>query len=401
MCTLQAVFVGAVVPQDQRAIVQLVKKVIVCLACASSDDQHSGVRYARLLNGLLRVFSKGVDGVASQIATPKRRSQDFSSKATINTKKNAPESRTADQTGEDPVPSTKSMENSVFERTATSQPSSASSTGHEGQKVPSPPRSADAPSFPTASHHVMRSPGTEAVLAHLPMPRLDANASLWRRGSHHYLHPSSVQPRSAAHQPHAILTNPLFNGRAESHSSHISEGNFTSNELANEAYSHHQPHMIQDHQEATLLHGHQHTIYSAANGYSSSSEPISQLDLSPPQSANAPNPGAPYEVYCAHSVPAPPSSAATTSPSGSLTGIPIGNASQFDLNWPPTEVDGLTQVLVDDHAVDGDFWMSLPRLGGTWQNWPQAANGNGAAAGHVHRRMSEGVGGGTGTAHHR
>ncbi len=59
---LQAVFVGAVVPQDQSNIVQLIKKVIMCLAYASSDENHSGVRYARLLNGLLRVFSRGVDG---------------------------------------------------------------------------------------------------------------------------------------------------------------------------------------------------------------------------------------------------------------------------------------------------------------------------------------------------
>lgn len=65
-------FVGAVVPQDQRDIVQLIKKVILCLAHASSDDQHYGIRYARLLNGLLRVFSRGVDGVASQVNSPKR-----------------------------------------------------------------------------------------------------------------------------------------------------------------------------------------------------------------------------------------------------------------------------------------------------------------------------------------
>lgn len=61
------------VPQDQRAIVGLIKKVILCLACASSDDQHYGIRYARLLNGLLRVFSRGVDGITSQVSTPKRK----------------------------------------------------------------------------------------------------------------------------------------------------------------------------------------------------------------------------------------------------------------------------------------------------------------------------------------
>ncbi|KAG8923873.1 hypothetical protein FRC02_010838 [Tulasnella sp. 418] len=63
---LKALFIGAVVPPDQRPTVHLLKRLILCLACGSSDDQHPGVRYARLLNGLLMIFSRGADGVDTQ-----------------------------------------------------------------------------------------------------------------------------------------------------------------------------------------------------------------------------------------------------------------------------------------------------------------------------------------------
>jgi hypothetical protein len=68
----QAVFTGAIVPCDQRDTVHLLKRLIVCLACASTDEQHPGVRYARLLIGLLRTFSRGTDYVESRAQTPTR-----------------------------------------------------------------------------------------------------------------------------------------------------------------------------------------------------------------------------------------------------------------------------------------------------------------------------------------
>jgi hypothetical protein len=61
----QAVFTGAVVPSDQRVIMQLLKRAIVCLVNSSTDEQHTGVRYARMLNGLMRMLSKGVDGAVT------------------------------------------------------------------------------------------------------------------------------------------------------------------------------------------------------------------------------------------------------------------------------------------------------------------------------------------------
>jgi hypothetical protein len=67
---VKAVFTGAIVPCDQRDTVRLLKRLIVCLACASTDEQHPGVRYARLLNGLLRTFSRGTDYVESGAQTP-------------------------------------------------------------------------------------------------------------------------------------------------------------------------------------------------------------------------------------------------------------------------------------------------------------------------------------------
>ncbi|KAH8830085.1 hypothetical protein DL96DRAFT_915862 [Flagelloscypha sp. PMI_526] len=62
---LKALFIGAVVPLDQRATVHLLKKLIVALAASSTDDLHPGIRYARLLNALLRTFSRGADFVDS------------------------------------------------------------------------------------------------------------------------------------------------------------------------------------------------------------------------------------------------------------------------------------------------------------------------------------------------
>ncbi|KDQ49197.1 hypothetical protein JAAARDRAFT_43035 [Jaapia argillacea MUCL 33604] len=71
---LKAVFIGAIVADDQPETLALLKRLIVCLACASTDEQHPGVRYARLLNGLLRTFSRGRDFVESRAQSPHPRS---------------------------------------------------------------------------------------------------------------------------------------------------------------------------------------------------------------------------------------------------------------------------------------------------------------------------------------
>ncbi|KAL8286374.1 hypothetical protein RQP46_004391 [Phenoliferia psychrophenolica] len=71
---LKAVYVQAVAPVDRVVIIRLLKRVIFVLACASNDDQHPGVRYARLLNGLLRAFSQGHESMnATRAPTPDRR----------------------------------------------------------------------------------------------------------------------------------------------------------------------------------------------------------------------------------------------------------------------------------------------------------------------------------------
>lgn len=62
---LKVVFVSAVTPEKQRHILRQVKSSTFCLASASPDEQHVGVRYARLLNGLIRTFSN------SEIHTPR------------------------------------------------------------------------------------------------------------------------------------------------------------------------------------------------------------------------------------------------------------------------------------------------------------------------------------------
>ncbi|KAM0754657.1 hypothetical protein T439DRAFT_118591 [Meredithblackwellia eburnea MCA 4105] len=71
---LKAVYVEAVAPLDRTVIVRLLKRLIFVLACASTDEQHPGVRYARLLNGLLRAFSQGQESMsATRAPTPARR----------------------------------------------------------------------------------------------------------------------------------------------------------------------------------------------------------------------------------------------------------------------------------------------------------------------------------------
>ncbi|KIY72965.1 hypothetical protein CYLTODRAFT_417473 [Cylindrobasidium torrendii FP15055 ss-10] len=55
---LKALFIEAIPGADQRGILHLLKHLIVAL---SSDPQHPGARYARLLNGLMKTFCAGKD----------------------------------------------------------------------------------------------------------------------------------------------------------------------------------------------------------------------------------------------------------------------------------------------------------------------------------------------------
>lgn len=57
-------------PEKQRSILRLVKSSTFCLASASPDEQHVGVRYARLLNGLIRTFSNSDIHTPRYTATP-------------------------------------------------------------------------------------------------------------------------------------------------------------------------------------------------------------------------------------------------------------------------------------------------------------------------------------------
>lgn len=409
---LQAVFVGAVVPQDQRAIVQLVKKVIVALACASSDDQHYGVRYARLLNGLLRVFSRGVDGVASQVGTPKRRSHDFlSSKVGLSGPFHSDNRTTAHRKGNGLHAA--SISETLFPAPPPSTPMAPTNRGTSRQRnVDSYEAEA---SLPPAPQHILRSPATEAVLAHLPMPRLDANTSVqWRvmsnhthSRSHSHSHSDVAHMCSAAHQPHMIPTDALFGGRSRACSS---DGHYVNSEMPHSPYAQQQATMRAHHHSTDIPRVHTHSqsqnVYQANNFHSSASS-SSMVEMSQSSGPRAPTANGAYDYDLYNSVPpangashSTPTATATngnpgaspsgvlTSPTGSLTGIPIGNPSQFDLNWPSSEVDGLAQMLADDHTLDGDFWMSLPNLTVPWQSWPQSVGGGGGG-----RRESDGMNG--------
>ncbi|KAH8107514.1 hypothetical protein DFH11DRAFT_1732247 [Phellopilus nigrolimitatus] len=293
---LKAVFVGAVVPQDQRAIIQLVKKVIVYLACAvNSDESHSGMRYARLLNGLLRVFSRGLDGVTSQVSTPKRHMLS-----------ELPPAPMPPSSGATPA------NGSVSSSTLTS---ASSSTTPLSAAAPAP---SAGPMHPhDVSNHM---DSTDAALAHLPMPRLDVNGSVNRRG--HI--PHSTQSNCAMQHPLASAGDAFY---APSHAGQLSS--------------------------APQAHAPAYANSLAAPSYQHGPGPSSHHHQQHAQSQQ-------QQLY------AQPQPAPTNWGAGASL-----NFSQFDLNWPPMEADGLVQMLADDHALDGDFWMSLPNHV-QWQTWPQA-----------------------------
>lgn len=323
-------FVGAVVPQDQRAIIHLVKKVIVCLACASSDDQHSGVRYARLLNGLLRVFSRGVDGVASQVGTPKRRTMELS--GSTSTTRSTDTEDGDERSRSDPAKASIGRQPTALGHAPPLSPPPVSA-----QTLTSGPLVNNASSGSTQDLPVLHvhSPATEAVLAHLPMPRLDASVKYSDRGT------TSASMQSL-HQP--IAEAALFGG------SQLSAGSASrfANGLTSGPY-HRAPAPLQPRADSRP-HGQQ--LYTPApsrsvgtNGFAGSTNGVN---------VNVNGSGGGFELY-------------QVSPTGSAS----LNLSQFDLNWSPTEVDGLAQMLTDDHALDGDFWMSLPSHV-QWQTWPQS-----------------------------
>ncbi|KAI5478716.1 DUF250 domain contaning protein [Pseudohyphozyma bogoriensis] len=70
---LRAVHVEAVTENAQSVIIRLLRRLIFVLACASTDDHHPGVRFARLLNGLVRAFHYNQDST-NNTAAPTRRS---------------------------------------------------------------------------------------------------------------------------------------------------------------------------------------------------------------------------------------------------------------------------------------------------------------------------------------
>lgn len=51
-------------------MLRLLKRVIIVLAASSADESHPGVRYAQLLNGLLRVFHVQDSAVQTRAASP-------------------------------------------------------------------------------------------------------------------------------------------------------------------------------------------------------------------------------------------------------------------------------------------------------------------------------------------
>lgn len=81
---LKAIFVDAVSQADRDTILRLLKRLIFVLAACASNELHPGVRYARLLNSLLRNYLQGqstqVTALPTIAPTPARRGS-FSAEA--------------------------------------------------------------------------------------------------------------------------------------------------------------------------------------------------------------------------------------------------------------------------------------------------------------------------------
>ncbi|KLO12871.1 hypothetical protein SCHPADRAFT_928922 [Schizopora paradoxa] len=325
---LKAVFVGAVVPQDQGNIVQLIKKVIMCLAYASSDEHHSGVRYARLLNGLLRVFSRGVDGVTSQLSTPKRSAMAL------------PEI-TAMQSSDKASSSKQDVRTDPLKRPALSV------TGGNGAKpIASETRSLTTPLnqspmdiLPSGSNNVAsRSPASMGAqpLQHPLLPPDDV----------YYAHAAQSRqlPRVQTQQTQQYHPVPYSSGTNPGAPPPMSSSHHHQQHIYTSPHSH--PHHHLPPQTPSQAHA-----SSQAGGFHSGGG----------HSAGVHQGG--YNVYQPPSSVAPPPTSAQSSTS-------LHNMNfQFDLNWTSMEADGLTQMLADEHSLDGDFWMSLPSHA-AWQSWP-------------------------------
>ncbi|PAV15145.1 specific RNA polymerase II transcription factor [Pyrrhoderma noxium] len=370
---LKAVFVGAVLPQDARPIIHLVKKVIVFLACASPDDQHAGVRYARLLNGLLRVFSRGLDGVTSQVGTPKRRATQ--TEFPPNSPPRSPLSR---QVGPPPDSGfSESAESSGLllppgEASSSSSSRSVFTTAHSltSSHLVNPSVPNHKYDRPLQTTRLTRSPATEAVLAHLPMPRLDVSANF----------PGSTRSQqsmlaSSSLQQHPIPTDAFFGRSLNPHTNASFHNNLTSTTYSNIPHTN----SLHHHQQQPHSQPHSHSHPHSHNHSHSQPQPqlYSQTSHAPPCGPYDIPPTLPFDLAQFR-----PSPTQTTSPATSAH-----NLSQFDLSWPATEADGLAQMLADDHALDGDFWMSLPSHV-QWQAWPGSGTGTTTSSNYNNSQMS-------------
>lgn len=292
----QAIFVGAVVPQDQGSIVQLIKHLILCLARAGSDDQHPGVRYARLLNGLLGVFSRGLDGVQSRVSSPKWRQRRELPRAV----------------DEDASMSTMSSEGPVALARTSTVSDVASTSRRPSVQIIAPKKMAAVVEHKIEERVIdlsSESPTHPAAPVH-SMPVMEHFNATNNGGYYVHIH------NGMAHGTHNT-------DQTTTHS--YADTSYTS-VAANEA-PHTAPHTHPQHMYATPV-------------------------ATPGATAYGPHPPPGYVHYQQqqqqHASP------------------PF----QFDLNWPPVEVDGLTHLLSDEHSLDGDFWISLPNHAQWQTSWP-------------------------------
>lgn len=297
------------------------------------------MRYARLLNGLLKVFSRGVDGVTSRIGSPKSRASELTTEL-----QTTPTPKTNEQPVAEKVPtriSNPSPALTVSESTESTLSEASQQSAHFQPTIPTPPLD------PAA---LVRSPGTEAILAHLPMPRLDASEGpLTMR---HLLAPTT-NGFQGERQPSVQALNPPSFGNG------LSSGPYQyPAPPSSQPQQQQQP--SQHHQLYPSAHAHGHPPPGHGTGYATNAQ--QQPTSGDTGVVNGVNGNVPFNMYQAN-----------PAHGHGATGFP-----PFDLNWPAMEPDGLAQMLADDHALNGDFWMSLSSRA-QWQTWPQANGGPGAA----------------------
>ena len=344
-------------PQDRRSIVDLIKRLIVCLARAGSDDQHPGVRYARLLNGLLRVFSRGQDSVQSRASSPKWRHRKESSHAQNGVNNTG---RTNGVSGSGSATHSNGVGVGMCTGLGTSDLNATQELPPPNVTMPSIVTSANGPMDLPMPHKV-----EEQVVSLSQEPTTTQQAipvSAPPTITSHSGSPTDTTPEASASSYYVPVHNSVSNSSPNPGTTHVHPS--AQSQAYNTPYNTNtngmSPPTSATHQQAQ-----NQQMYASGPG------PAPYGPPPPPRNfVQYPHPHPHQATHPHHTQPPHAQNHPHQHPQQPHNGSP---PFQFDLNWPPVEVDGLTHLLSDEHSLDGDFWMSLPNHAQWPTNWPVGA----------------------------